>query len=181
MNITIQELEAKDSDFTEAKFKSKVENEFVQIKLSTVTGKTEKVKHFVNDEIYNKIVAKVEEDKNQNRIQLYEELNVANIQIINIEEQEDCFTIEVRLLSKAYEYYINRETKKYISGNTEERAEKFNKLIFTKIKKAKQFEAARKCPSCGANIDVNKDGKCSYCGSIFDLSSYDWVITYMDI
>lgn len=181
MGTTLENLLKEDSDFSESKFKSKVENEFVQIKLSIVTGKTEKIKHFVNDETYNKIINKVEEDKRQNRIQLYDELNVADIRINQIQELDDCFKIEVSLLSKALEYYLNRETRSYISGNRDIRVERMNKITFTKMKSAKAFESARKCPSCGANIDVNKDGKCSYCGSIFNLISYDWIITYMDV
>ena len=53
MGTTLENLLKEDSDFSESKFKSKVENEFVQIKLSIVTGKTEKIKHFVNDETFD--------------------------------------------------------------------------------------------------------------------------------
>lgn len=180
-NSTLENLLKQDSDFSESKFKSKVENIFVQIKLSMVTGKTEKIHHFVNDETYNKIIQKVEDDKNNNRIQLYDELNVADIQIVKIEELDDCFKIEVNLQSKALEYYISRDTRKFISGNKDSRIQRMNKLVFTKIKDSKDMGTARKCPSCGANIDVNKNGQCAYCGAIFNLQNYDWVITYMDI
>lgn len=181
MNSVLENLIKQDSDFSESKFKSKVENIFVQIKLSMVTGKTEKIHHFVNEETYSKIVQKVEDDKNNNRIQLYDELNVADIQIVNIEELDDSFKIEVRLHSKALEYYISRDKRKFISGNKNSRTERMNRLVFTKIKDSKDMGVARKCPSCGANIDVNKDGQCSYCGNIFNLQNYDWVVSYMDI
>lgn len=181
MNNELQNLLKQDSNFSESKFKSKVENEFVQIKLSIVTGKTEKIHHFVNEKTYNKILAKVELDKQNNRIQLYDELNVADIRLVNIEELVDCFKIEVSLHSKALEYYISRDTRKFISGDRNRRSEKINKLIFTKMKNVAEMGAARKCPSCGANIDVNKNGQCEYCGSIYKLQNYDWVITYMDI
>lgn len=181
MNSVLENLIKQDSDFSESKFKSKVENIFVQIKLSMVTGKTEKIHHFVNEETYSKILQKVEDDKNNNRIQLYDELNVADIQIVNIEELDDSFKIEVRLHSKALEYYISRDKRKFISGNKNSRTERMNRLVFTKIKDSKDMGVARKCPSCGANIDVNKDGQCSYCGNIFNLQNYDWVVSYMDI
>ena len=84
MNNTLENLLKQDSEFSEAKFKSKVENTFVQIKLSMVTGKTEKIHHFVNEETYQKIVQKVENDKSNKRIQLYDELNVADVQILKI-------------------------------------------------------------------------------------------------
>ena len=170
-----------DKEYSEQKFKSKVENEFVQIKLAIVTGKTEKIKHFVNDETYEKIVNKVNDDISNNRIQLYDELNVANINIQNIEEYEDRFEIKVQVHSKAYEYFIDKTTKNFISGNKEDRIEKYTNLVFTKIKNAKNLKVLRKCPTCGAIVDVNANGRCNYCHTIFDLANYDWIITYMEI
>lgn len=183
MNSNLEELLKQDSEFSEAKFKSKVENIFVQIKLSIVTGKTEKIHHFVNEETYQKILKKVEDDKINNRIQLYDELNVADIQILNIEELEESFKIEVNIHSKALEYYIDRDTRKYISGSGDRynRKDRISKVIFSKDKNTEEMGVARKCPSCGANIDVNKNGKCEYCGTIFNLKNYDWIITSMDI
>lgn len=181
MSEILENLLKQDAEYSEAKFKSKVENEFVQIKLSMVTGKTEKIKHFVNEEVYNKIQQKVQEDINNNTIQLYDELNVADIRIENIEELEDRFEISVRVHSKALEYYIDRQTKKYISGDMNDRVERYSNIKFTKIKQAKDMKTSRKCPTCGANVDINANGKCSYCGSTFDLVNYDWVITFMEL
>ena len=181
MGSVLENLIMQDSDFSESKFKSKVENEFVQIKLSMVTGKTERIHHFVTDEIYNKIIAKVNDDINNNRIQIYDELNVANVQIVNIQELEDCFEIEVNVTSRALEYFIRRDNRKFLSGNNSYRIEKSNKLIFRKNKNVLDLGNARKCPSCGANMDINKNGICEYCGSVFTLQKYDWVITYMDV
>lgn len=181
MSEVLENLIKQDSDYSESKFKSKVENIFVQIKLSMVTGKTEKIKHFVNDETYNKITQKVQNDIDNNRIQLYDELNVANIRIIKIEELDDCFKIYVEVHSKALEYYIDRTTRKYISGDTRDRVERYTNIEFTKIKDAKDLKVTRKCPTCGANMDINANGKCRYCGNTFNLANYDWTITKMDI
>lgn len=181
MSTIIENLISHDSDFSESKFKSKVENEFVKIKLSMVTGKTERIRHFVNDETYNKIINKVEMDVANNRIQMYDELNVSEVKIINIQELEDCFKINVNVHSKALEYYLNRATRKFLSGNNSYRTDRDTSMVFEKIKNSKALENARKCPFCAANIDLNNNGKCNFCGGIFPLENYDWVITYMDI
>ena len=181
MSEVLENLLKQDPDYSESKFKSKVENTFVQIKLSIVTGKIEKIDHFVNDETYNKIKQKVQTDIENNRIQIYDELNVADVQITNIEELEDCFKITVRVHSKALEYYIDRDSRKYLSGNKEVRTERYTNMTFTKMKNAKSFKVVRKCPYCGATIDVNFNGRCDYCHKIFNLEDYDWVITEMEI
>lgn len=181
MSDVLQNLLKQDSEFSESKFKSKVENEFVKIKLSMVTGKTEKIKHFVSEEVYAKIVNKVQEDINNNRIQMYDELNVYEVTITNIEELEDRFKITVRVHSKALVYYLNRAKRKFLSGNNKSRSDEFSALVFEKIKDARTLGQARKCPYCAANLDLNNTGKCNYCGAIFPLQNYDWVITHMDI
>lgn len=181
MDEVLENLIKHDSDYSESKFKSKVENMFVQIMLSMVTGKIEKIDHFVNDETYEKIKQKVQTDKDNNRIQIYDELNVADIQIINIEELQDCFKIKVRVHSKALEYYIDRENRKYLSGDNNSRTDRFTNMIFTKMKNAQSYKVVRKCPTCGAVVDVNANGQCKYCHTIFNLEKYDWVITEMDI
>ena len=181
MSTILDNLLNEDKDFSESKFKSKVSNEFVQIKLSIVTGKIEKIKHFVNDDVYNNIVKKLDDDIKNNRIQIYEELNVANVDIMKIQEFEDRFEIDVKVHSKAYEYYIERKSKKYISGDRSERLEKYTNIKLTKIKNAKDLKNLRKCPTCGAVVDVNFNGICSFCKSVFDLQNYDWIITYMEI
>lgn len=181
MNEVLNNIIEQDKDFSEAKFKSKVQNMFVQVKLSMVTGKIQKIDHFVADEVYRKIESKVQSDIDNNRIQIYDELNVANIEIVDVREYEDHFEIDVRLLSRALEYYISRDTRKYLSGNNSSRIEKSNLITFSKIKNAKGLKVLRKCPTCGAVVDINRDGRCEYCHNIFNLEDYDWIITKMDV
>ena len=54
-------------------------------------------------------------------------------------------------------------------------------MTFEKKKDNKELGAARRCPGCGANLDINKTGVCTYCGTVIELENYDWVITQMDI
>ena len=181
MNEALNRLIEHDKDFSEAKFKSKVQNMFVQVKLSMVTGKIQKIDHFVADEVYKKIETKVQNDIANNRIQIYDELNVANIDIVDVREKDDCFEIDVSLVSKALEYYIDRTTRKYQSGNNSSRTERQDLITFSKVKKAKELQIMRKCPTCGAIVDINRNGKCEFCHNIFNLEDYDWIITKMDI
>ena len=181
MSEQLQNLVKYDSEFSESKFKSKVENEFVKIKLSIVTGKTERIQHFVSDDVYKKIVAKVEEDIKNNRIQMYDELNVFEVTITNIEELDDRFKITVNVHSKALTYYLNRQTRKFLSGNNSYRIDAFSTLVFEKLKQHEMLGFARRCPYCAATLDINNNGICKFCGNTFPLENYDWVITQMDI
>jgi len=181
MSEVLENLVKQDSEFSESKFKSKVENEFIQIMLSMVTRKTLPIKHFVNDETYQKIINKIKDDVNNGRIQIYDELNVAGVELQNMEELSDRFRINVLVHSKALAYYLSLSTRRYLSGNNTSRTDRDYLMTFEKIKNNESLGAARRCPGCGANLDINKSGVCSYCGTIIELENYDWVITEMNI
>ena len=150
-----------DSDFTESSFKTFIDNVFIQIHLSIMTKEIENIKHFVSSEIYTKIENKVNELSSKGLIQMYDETNVKETIIENVEILEDKINIKVKLISR----------------NNSSRIEKNNYLTFTKAINSKELGTVRKCPGCGVTLDINRSGKCEYCGSTFDLDKKGWVLT----
>ena len=155
MDISINELIEKDKTFSESEFKSKVENQFMQIFLAVTVGKIERIDHFVNDEVYARLKAIVEED--------------------------DSFIVEATVLFKAYDYFVSKGDMKFLSGNKDYRTETVRRIVFKKMKSASEFGIQRKCPNCGNTLDINYSGVCPYCKTVFDLETYDWVIIFLDI
>lgn len=176
MQEILEKIVIEDKDFTEAKFKTKVDNMYIQIFTAVMKQDLIRVKHFLSEELYSKFEKKVEELQNKNLMQIYGELNVSDTNIINASESDDEFEIEVKLLTKYLDYKIDKNTKKMVSGNSEVRTEEYKKIILTKTKNAKSLGIARTCQSCGANMDLNFNGRCPYCGTVFELKKYDWVI-----
>lgn len=172
----LEKLVEEDKDFAEAKFRAKVDNIFIQLYTAVMKQDLTKVKHFLSEEMYNKYNQKIEQLKSKKQMQIYDELNVSDTNIVNIQEYDDRFEIEVSLLTKYLDYLIDKDTRKYISGNRDVRTEKRVRLVFSKIKNAKALGQARKCDGCGANMDLNRTGVCEYCGTIYELKNYDWVV-----
>lgn len=172
----LEKLVAEDKDFAEAKFRAKVDNMFIQTYTGVMKQDLSKVEHFLSKEMFEKYSKKVENLKSKNQLQIYDELNVSDTNIINIEELEDRFVIKVSLLTKYLDYILTKDIKKYVSGDRDVRVEKRVRITLSKIKNAKSMEEARKCDGCGANMDLNKTGVCEYCGTVFELKNYDWVI-----
>lgn len=172
----LQNLIKEDKNFSEAKFKAKADNVFIQLYTAVMKQDLQKVKHFLSDEVFEKYNKKIQNLQSKNQLQIYDELNVSNTDIINIEEFDDRFEIQVSLLSKYLDYILDKQTRKFISGNRNIRTEKRVKLVFSKIKNAKMLGLARSCNACGANMDLNKSGKCEYCGTIYELKEYDWIL-----
>lgn len=166
-----------DKTFSEAAFKAKADNIFIQLYTAVMKQDLQRVKHFLSDAVYEKYAAKVKQLQDNNQMQIYDELNVSDTNIVSVSETDDEFKLYVNLLTKYLDYTIAKDTRAFLHGNKDVRTEKRVNLIFTKTKKAKELKAARTCPNCGANLDLNKTGVCAYCGSIFKLNEYDWVLT----
>ena len=164
-----------DSSFTESKFKSFVDNVFIQIHLAVMMKEPEKIKHFVSEDIYQNIINRVENLKQRNVIQMYDEINVKQTTILREEVKNDFMEIEVNITSRYMDYLMD-EDGNFISGMNTERIQKENYLLFRKKIDFSKQGSVRKCPGCGASVDVNASGLCSYCGTTYNLEDKDWVL-----
>lgn len=176
MEDLIPKIVTEDKDFSESKFKAKADNIFIQVYTAVMKKDLTRVKHFLSEELYQEFEQKIKRLDDLGVIQVYGELNVSDTDITKIIENDDNYQIEVRLVTKYLDYKLDKQTRNMVSGNDEVRVIKNMKLVFSKRKNAKSLGTARKCPGCGANMDISMNGKCEYCGAIFKLEEYDWVL-----
>ena len=155
-------------DFNEAMFKTKVDNIFVKLYTCIMKGNLTDVRHFISEELYNNYINKINELISHNKRQMYDEINVKNTMIINRKILEDKEIIDVEIVSRYMDYIIDINTGDLISGDDTRRIERRNILRFEKKLNTKDFGIVRKCPGCGASINVNNTGKCEYCDTIFN-------------
>ena len=111
---------------------------------------------------------------------MYDELNVKSTTIKDIQVTDNEFIIKVYLQSRYMDYIISLKDGSYVSGNNTSRKQVDYYITLTKKRVTKSQDIVRKCPGCGATINVNASGKCEYCGSIYNQEDYDWVITSLE-
>ena len=176
----MDELLKVEPSFNKEMFITKVNNIFVMLHSAIMMDDINRVRHFISDELEKKYENILTELNNKNLRQMYDELNVKTTEIDNVSIEEDKIRIKVVIVSRYMDYLIDKTSGKFISGINNRRIEKTNYLIFEKKIGNRYNKIDKKCPGCGANIDVNKNGKCSYCGQIFDTENYDWILTSID-
>ena len=177
----MEELLKIDRAFNEGTFITKVNNIFIMLHSAIMMDDLNRVRHFISDEValkYENILKKLNE---QNVRQMYDELNVKETTIKNIQIYDERVIISVDIISRYMDYVVDKVSGKFISGENTRRVEKINRLEFTKLRSNNIYNIDKKCPGCGANIDVNNNGKCPYCGSIFNAKDYDWILTSIDV
>lgn len=160
----------------ELELKGKFSNIYIMLLFGVMTNDLSNADHFLSNEVMNRYSKIIENNVSNNETQMYDEMNVKSIDIISYEELEDCYLVKVKLISRYMDYIIDSTTKKYKRGINTYRIEKENLLTFKKMKSAQERPSVIKCSHCGANMDINYSGKCEYCGSIADVTAYDYVL-----
>ena len=155
-------------DWNEERFLSYASNIFIQINRAILFKELEKIDHFVNDSVYNLLKENLEVLSKKHLAQVFYDMSVVQVKILEVKELENSFKIELSLVSGYGK--ISSSERLY-------RAQKTHKMIFEKTKESVTPPAARKCPGCEANIDINNNGKCIYCGVIYNLEDMDWILT----
>ena len=179
--MTLTEYKSMDPTFNESMFITKVNNIFVKLFTSIMMDKLNEVDHFVGDEVLLYAQGILNNAKNQGCRQMFDELNVKDSQIVNVEVKQDVYEIKVFLQSRYMDYIIDLSNGNVISGNDQSRINVDFNLSFTKKISAQEQGITRKCPTCRAPLSVNTSGKCEYCGSIYNQEDYDWVLTNLEI
>lgn len=176
----MNELIKLDKSFNEGMFITKVNNIFIMLHTAIMMDDLNRVRHFISNELEKKYEIIIQEYNTKNLRKMYDELNVKTTSIKNVEIRENKAIINVNIVSRYMDYFIDKDTGNYISGINTRRIEKINHLVFEKIIGSNYQDIARKCPGCGANINVNSNGKCDYCGTIFNTEDYDWILTSIE-
>ncbi len=168
-------------EINETLIKTKIDNIFVKLYTGMTIENLRDVKHFLSDEVYEKYESILEENKKKNQKQIYDEINVKNSRIVDVEEQEDKTVIHIELISRYMDYILDNSTGKIIFGTDQRRIEKRNDITLEKKNDTKEIDGVRKCPSCGASMSINKTGVCEFCHQTYPLEDYDFIVTSIKV
>ena len=173
----VEEIIKYDCNFNESMFLTRINNIFVLLHTAIMTDNLNLVKHYLNEDLINKYQSIIDSNKNNNVFQMFDEFNVKISSINNVKITDEKIIIYVSLTSRYMDYKIDRNTRKYVSGNNQSRNEYNFILTFEKPIISKDLKTIRKCPSCGASLDIMKTGECPYCHQIFNAKDYDYILT----
>ena len=156
---------------------SKFSNIYIMLLYSIMKGDLRKVNHFLSDELREKYQHIIDINNDNNEVQMYDELNVKDIQILSTDIVDEKENIKVKLTSRYMDYIIDKDTGNYKRGIDDRRLEKTNILTFQKSTLAKERPDLFKCPNCGAKLGKSNSTKCKHCRSVIVKKTSKWVLT----
>ncbi len=157
-------------------FNSKVINMVVQFFTCIMKNNLDDVRHFLKEQPISYGQSIIDNMTKLNRRQMYDELNIRNVNINNTSEDDNNYIYDISLEARYLDYQMDIDSGKIVSGNDNQRVMKTYNLKIIKSKNTSEQGMIRRCPGCGASLDVNYSGKCPYCGAIYNQEDYDYQI-----
>jgi len=176
--MSLEDLFYKDPEFNSEEFIGRANLMIKKILNAITLNELDKVRHFMSDELYQKLQTEIDQNIRDGKRQIYEEINV-NCQLAGGREEEESYIVNVTCLCKYIKYKISLSSGKTIEGMDDERVSVSHRIVFERKKGTVRGEVAR-CLGCGVTLNINDNGTCPNCGRVYDLNEFDYVIRSID-
>lgn len=174
-------LKRRDPAFSESKFLGEVSNLYVRFQDAWSARDLTDVRPHLTEELYAKSDRQVKGYIQRGQTNHVERVSVlsANIVGCTCDSKNDIVTVEI--LSRICDYVTDDRTGNVIRGDMNR--ELFMTYRWTFIRTLGKLTAEdeivddKKCPNCGAPLDLNRSAVCEYCGSVVTSGEYGWVVS----
>lgn len=174
-------LKRRDPAFSESKFLGEVSNLYVRFQDAWSARDLTDVRPHLTEELYAKSDRQIKGYIQRGQTNHVERVSVlsANIVGCTCDSKNDIVTVEI--LSRICDYVTDDRTGNIIRGDMNR--ELFMTYRWTFIRTLGKLTAEdeivddKKCPNCGAPLDLNRSAVCEYCGSVVTSGEYGWVVS----
>lgn len=176
----IEEILKHDENFNESEFIGKVDRIFIMFLDSIMHKDITMVDHYANDQVCSYVSSLIEEYTKKNIIRLFDEANIKSTRIIDFKIIDNKYVINVELISRYKDYFIEEESGNFISGINDHRIETTHILTFEKYINAIETGIVTSCTNCGNSINANVNGVCPFCNKVVNMEKYEYILTEID-
>lgn len=183
MHDGLAAITAHDPAFDESAFLGEAERAFFVVQQAWTELKPDLSRRVMADGIWQQHKAQIEGYVAQGRRNVLEQLAVGSARIIGAHSDQSYDTLTLRFLAACADYDVDVKSGKVVRGNrsVEQWTEDW---VFQRASSATTRPSggtlSQKCPNCGAPLDLDLAGVCSYCRAPVMSGKYDWVLTRID-
>ena len=180
----LEAIKAHDPAFNETGFLADAERSFFTVEEAWTERKPEMSRQVMADDVWQQHRSQVEGYLANGTRNVLDGLAVGKATIINASSDQTYDTITVRLLAACTDYDIEVSSGKVVRGSKHEMTNWQEDWTFTRSSaattRADGGTMQKKCPNCGAPLDVDLAGVCKYCRAPVMSGKYDWVLSRID-
>jgi hypothetical protein len=100
--------------------------------------------------------------------------NLKDCAITNYINQNDNLEVETKYVIEFYDYIIDKASGRVLRGSKSSKLRMYYNFTFIMKNTDQKLD---KCPNCGAPVEVNASGVCSYCNSKIVGENTSWVMS----
>ena len=179
----IGSIKAHDPDFDEAAFLAEVERAFFVVQQAWSERKPEMSRRVMADGIWQQHKVQIDQYVAQHRRNVLDNLAIGNADVVAAHSDQTYDTVAVRIHAACADYDVDDQSGRVVRGNRDV-TEWTEEWVFQRSSDATTKTGAgtmnQRCPNCGAPLDLDLAGVCSYCKAPVMSGKYDWVLTRID-
>lgn len=179
----LESIRAHDPDFDDSAFIADVERSFFVVEQAWSERKPELSRRVMADGIWQQHRVQIEQYTAQHRRNMLDNLSIGNATIVAAHTDRSYDTVTVRIHAACADYDVDDSSGNVVRGNRDVQ-EWTEDWVYQRSSDATTKKNAgtlsQHCPNCGAPLDVDLAGVCSYCKAPIMSGRYDWVLTRID-
>jgi|ERR1035437_47343 hypothetical protein len=185
-NVGLEAIKANDPGFNEQAFLDRTQAAFFLLQKAWMDRNVDEGRAYMSPGLYQSWKAQVDEMVSQHKKNVLENLVIAGEHVVKALHDENFDSISVRIDASCTDYEVDDQTGKEIFAVGGKKADRpFTEYwTFQRSAGAKTLVTGgvtdKKCPNCGAPLDVNATGNCKYCGEVVTSGKFDWVLSKID-
>jgi hypothetical protein len=173
-------IQAHDPGFDLNDFLARVQRVFFLVEQAWSDRKPEESRRVMADALWQQHRLQIQQYIDKGQRNVLDSLAVGEVDVIDATSDASFDTIVARILAACADYDIDVSTNKIVRGNR--RVQQWSEdWHFQRSAKAVTRPDGGilndKCPNCGAPLQVDLAGVCSYCHAQIMAGDYDWVLT----
>ena len=148
---------------------------YSDIQMGWMNFNLESVRHLLSDELYSMYSSQLATLQTKGEQNIMGQFILHDSLLTNYIIQNGTITITARFVIELYDFIINQATNTVLRGSPTNKI--FIKYEMNFRKSLNENNKVTKCPTCGAEIEMNSGEICSYCHSKLVTENTNWVLT----
>lgn len=172
-----------DPEFDPAVFADRAQKAFYQLQQAWQDRNMEEGRLYMSPGLYLSWSSQVTQMLQLHKRNILENLRIASMPVVKVVPGQDFDEMTVRFDAVCADYEVDESTNKIVFGDRHEKP--FTEYwTFQRSAGAKSLKSGgvveKQCPNCGAPLNINQVGECTYCGAGVTSGKFDWVLSRID-